>query len=85
MLKRLFILVVMLCALAFVHTERTRAEDAGGACLGQWSECRTRCEGQSNQLWVERCNTKCDVQRDMCLNGTGMADGLGGEFIFGID
>lgn len=68
MLKRLTILGVLLCVLVFASTEPSSA-DAGGACLGQWSECRMGCEGASNQLWLQQCNSKCDYQRYKCLNG----------------
>lgn len=67
--KCLFILAVMLCLLVFPSGKPASA-DAGGACLGQWSECRTNCE---KDMWIvgnaglQNCYLNCDSQRNGCL------------------
>jgi len=67
-IKRLLFLAMML-ALLCLPSMRTARADAGGACLGQWSECRSQC----NEAWPYStgyravCYGDCDYQRDRCL------------------
>jgi hypothetical protein len=71
-IKRLLILAVMLGLLLCSSSKETARADAGGACLGQWSECRMTCEknwgGDYRFRWdLAICNATCDVQRNSCL------------------
>lgn len=64
---RFFILAVMLCLLALSGGKPANA-DAGGACLGQWSECRMQCESVPNSpVTLMLCYAACEGQRDRCL------------------
>lgn len=64
---RLLILAAMLCLLAASSSKPAKA-DAGGACLGQWSECRATCEYEyGNSVWKNVCYYDCDGQRNECL------------------
>lgn len=64
---RIFILAVMLCLLILSGGKPVGA-DAGGACLGQWSECRMHCESIPNTPGsLMYCYAGCDYQRDSCL------------------
>ena len=66
MIKRLLVLTAMLSLLVLTVIHSTKA-DAGGACLGQWSECHEGCNTLSNQLWIQQCQANCAYQRDRCL------------------
>lgn len=67
MKKRICILALLTCLLGFTSWSVAKA-DAGGACLGQWSECRERCATwpytPGSLYW---CYAACDYQRDNCL------------------
>lgn len=65
-IKRIVVLLMLLGLLGFTSMHSANA-DAGGACLGQWSECHEGCSNLSNQLWVQQCQANCAYQRDRCL------------------
>ena len=68
MKRRLCILALLTCLLGFTSWSVAKA-DAGGACLGQWSECREQCYSTINILLgiVQQCYAECDEQRAYCL------------------
>ena len=69
MIKRLLLLVAIASLLVLPSPPRTNA-DAGGACLGQWSECRSTCTSRWHQIdtGIEAmCWGDCDYQLDKCL------------------
>ena len=65
-INRIVVLLMML-GLLFLTSMQPANADAGGACLGQWSECHEDCKSKSNQLWVEQCQSYCAFKRDQCL------------------
>ena len=66
-IKRIFVLLMLLGMLCFTSMQSASA-DAGGACLGQWSECRSNCADPSiPPLWRYFCYDACDRQLDSCL------------------
>ena len=69
MKNRLVVLLMLLGLLGFTSMQSANA-DAGGACLGQWSECRMQCEERhgtnpSTRLYI--CYYNCDQVRNVCL------------------
>lgn len=66
-ISRIVVLLMLLGLLCFTSMEPANA-DAGGACLGQWSECRAQCEWEyGDSGWKFTCYKKCDVQLANCL------------------
>ena len=43
--------------------------DAGGACLGQWSECYAKCDNEYWWFTISNavCKGGCDAQRNRCV------------------
>ena len=82
-IKRILFLVVLLGLLVLPARKSVHA-DAGGACLGEWSECRMNCESSSlsNQLWLQQCYSRCDARRYICLNGYTEQDPVDGGAFF---
>ena len=68
MKKRIVVLLMLLGLLGATSMQSANA-DAGGACLGQWSECRMQCEyDYGNSGWKYVCYDGCDKQRNKCLS-----------------
>ena len=68
MKKRIVVLLMLLGLLGFTSMQSADA-DAGGACLGQWSECRATCDYEyGNSGWKYTSYNACDKQRDKCLS-----------------
>lgn len=66
-INRIFVLLMLLGLLCFTSMQSANA-DAGGACLGQWSECRETCEyNYPTSGWKFYCYDECDIQRNKCL------------------
>jgi hypothetical protein len=68
MKNRIIVLLMLLGLLCFTSMQSANA-DAGGACLGQWSECRDTCDYEwGDSGWKFPCYDRCDKQRDKCLS-----------------
>lgn len=67
-IKKVLVLGVMLCLLALTYI-RSASADAGGACLGQWSECTIGCnKWHSIDRGIEAmCVGDCNYQLNRCL------------------
>ena len=66
-INRIVVLLMLLGLLCLTSMQSANA-DAGGACLGQWSECRATCEWEwGDSGWKYVCYQRCDAQLDKCL------------------
>ena len=70
-MKNRIVVLLMLLGLLCLTSMQSANADAGGACLGQWSECRAQCEarhGTNPSTWLSICYMNCDEQRNNCLS-----------------